>query len=1702
MKRIKSPLILGCLCLASQTGFALESIPYYNPGEDISTVTWVSDKGYANNWSIQPYGSGTQANNAFSYTPAVKTQTTDINGSTIFTKELDLKNGSVYKLTFVFGSWFTAPALQNYQKFNVALYNQPKYEYKVDPSLFTEIFVKEKGETFTATSRPSYTVYFKSDGTKRYLGFGNHGGGNVNRVGLDDINVIEVDVQTPDVVSNVKGSINGKDVTISFSLPTKTVVGDPLNSIQSVKILRDGALVTEFTNETPGKSLSFTDNVSVAGNYMYSIVCSNNGSDGEAILVSAAVPLGNSAQPPSITQEYGKDSSKVNSLYGYNYKAHAIYLPGQGIKIKYALPLTDYYVSQIPQGEDRTVATISRMSDGKKLVEGDESGEFIDNDIDESTRSAWQYKVDLQRYTNPATAYSSIVSLNNPLPFHPAVSSTGLYEFTIIDGDGDNSAWAYHSKIDDAHYHDGVFMSYKSSPPVSGNANGDNWLITPGLLVDKDKTYRVDATFFVNEFIEMPTQLEVVAGNSNTPEALTTSIMPAFKIKSMVPKVYSAYYNPEFSGNAFFGIHHFDCSGSLGMSDLKIYEVSGSLPEAIGSIDVQYKQPMGNATLSFTAPTLTIAGAQMSSLTKIELYRNKELIYTFRNPQAGQSLSHDVQFTLGSQDEFRLIPYTEAGPGLETSVFVMAIEPPYSNTFDSASDFTGFTVVDPQERGYTWSYMPLNKSVRSYPDREDGQDDYLITPPIHLEEGMYYRLDFSSWLDTEDTAEYYNNQLEVLLGTAPEVDGLNVKVLEPFYIRGSFNSKEAFKAWFTVDKTGEYYLAWHAIAEPYLGREIYLDDIKISDKIPGTYPGPVTNAVVAPDSEGALTAQITFNIPQNDLLGSPLASDVYKTVVLRDGNEIWTASNQKPGTAVSVDDSGITEGVHLYTITNYGYNSDSKMEIPTIDIDIKAFIGLNTPSWLPSVTAVENPDKYGEVTITWEAPATDKDGYPLNTSKIYYNVGHVNYNPVTGSTSYDDYVSAGLFENGLSYTVTMNPQNQQFMKFYVDALTKPHEETVHDGECAAGVGAYYENITKYMAVGNPYTLPFTESFPKSNSSHGMMGEELAGIAMWGFNTRNPQTGVNPVDGDGGIAIMEAAVATGSSARLYTGRIDLATDHPVLSLYLYNMSEGRYRDSNEFAVSVREGNDEFKEVARKSVDDWTDGIPGWHKITVDLSEYAHKVVYIGFEGVARRFYAYPNEEELLSFIHIDKVLIDEASEADAAVKAVSNTQAFVGTEHSVTVSVKNNAGKPIDNASLVLFMDGKEVETKTLSEVDPGELKAVVFSNIIGRDNLGTHKYSAEVTIDGDIDTLDNKAEGESFEVVENDYPTVTNLTATLKDNTVAVEWSAPNVPTTAQPITDDFEGYNAWSTMYTGIGNYTLVDGDDLPVGGFQDGGFPIEMGSKQSFTVWDIDYVDESGNKYFGADLRYTAFSGSKCLVSMYSYYTNYNVDDRLISPLLSGEAQTISFYAKALAHTYPENFQVYYSTDGVEFSDFQDNYFPLETATGDWMLYSYQLPEGARYFMIRHYSKGGYFFFIDDLTYTPQGLETLNLRGYRVYREGEKVNDAAATDLNWTDMAPDLDNGNTYGVSAVYDQGESQVETVTVAPSGVNMLESAGVKVYSEDGEILISGAQGEGYMVTSANGVVIAAGIAEDLTRISVNSGIYFVKVSDKTFKLAVR
>lgn len=83
-----------------------------------------------------------------------------------------------------------------------------------------------------------------------------------------------------DMTAEVADAIT-KTVTISWTVPTQAVSGEPLSSIERVILKRNGVAVQTYNNPQPGEFMSFNDVVADYGAYEYTVVGVNNNWEGE-----------------------------------------------------------------------------------------------------------------------------------------------------------------------------------------------------------------------------------------------------------------------------------------------------------------------------------------------------------------------------------------------------------------------------------------------------------------------------------------------------------------------------------------------------------------------------------------------------------------------------------------------------------------------------------------------------------------------------------------------------------------------------------------------------------------------------------------------------------------------------------------------------------------------------------------------------------------------------------------------------------------------------------------------------------------------------------------------------------------------------------------------------------------------------------------------------------------------------------------------------------------------------------------------------------------------------------------------------------------------------------------------------------------------------------------------------------------------------
>jgi hypothetical protein len=309
------------------------------------------------------------------------------------------------------------------------------------------------------------------------------------------------------------------------------------------------------------------------------------------------------------------------------------------------------------------------------------------------------------------------------------------------------------------------------------------------------------------------------------------------------------------------------------------------------------------------------------------------------------------------------------------------------------------------------------------------------------------------------------------------------------------------------------------------------------------------------------------------------------------------------------------------------------------------------------------------------------------------------------------------------------------------------------------------------------------------------------------------------------------------------------------------------------------------------------------------------------------------------------------------------------------------------------------------------------------------KIYAVVENENEESLNDNTTKTIVIPVAQPNMQTVNNLQLNVEGNSNKLSWTA--IKANKEKVTDDFENYPAFTLPGDGhyleyeynIGQWYNYDEDkeyslDIP-------GYTFNWEEEAfSFITFNAEKVNldasaEEGSKK-ATDLGiFDAHSGKQFLAafSMKEDMSIGNkVSDWLVSPQLSGDAQTISFWVNSLNGSNGiTSYEVAYSTTDSLYDSFKTVLLKDTVNKVEWREVTVDLPAGAKFFAIHHTTPIDNFqmLMLDDVTYTKGTGDVL---GYKIYRDGKYL-----TTVTSPYFADDNNNAHKYQVTVLYNCGES---------------------------------------------------------------------------------
>ena len=427
--------------------------------------------------------------------------------------------------------------------------------------------------------------------------------------------------------------------------------------------------------------------------------------------------------------------------------------------------------------------------------------------------------------------------------------------------------------------------------------------------------------------------------------------------------------------------------------------------------------------------------------------------------------------------------------------------------------------------------------------------------------------------------------------------------------------------------------------------------------------------------------------------------------------------------------------------------------------------------------------------------------------------------------------------------------------------------------------------------------------------------------------------------------------------------------------------------------------------------------------------------------------------------VDNIRIIDLMEHDLQASIRARSAVRAGGVAAVTATVENKGDLPANGYTVVIMAGDKELFNKTVNEslapFQKAEYTAELHTSVFDAD--GEVNLSVNVVYDGD-QNLDNNMASTAISVLAPMAAQPQNLTGAQDGNDIALAW---DVPETNFTTTEDVEEYadadNGGLNEINHLGNigeWTVFDGNEGKAGyGFN--GISSSIGNPGSWIVFNpANYATANGSL---AD-NYPAHSGDQYFVSSCVSEPQGAIeatDHWLISPELPGVAQTIELYVCEFDNQYgAEKFEVLASSTDKEVSSFS-----LVTTRGanskNWQRMTIDLPEGTKYFAIRHVSQDVFALLLDDISYL---VATGDVAGYNVYADKQLIAAVSGRVTSYTEEAQKYSLGDhVFAVSAVYADGlESKpvaVNVTVVDPAGISLVAADGkpVDVYSLDGKLV---------------------------------------------------
>lgn len=320
--------------------------------------------------------------------------------------------------------------------------------------------------------------------------------------------------------------------------------------------------------------------------------------------------------------------------------------------------------------------------------------------------------------------------------------------------------------------------------------------------------------------------------------------------------------------------------------------------------------------------------------------------------------------------------------------------PYYSPIALNSSSFAdGWTSIDHNNEKGVWDKASDSNApggtgyvakISTWAAATSSQDDYLISPLIHLEADVEYAIAYNFRVYNNTNAE--NLTVYLTKGNTLEDVEADDKILLKEHLNYTETSYKQFAAIYTPEESGDYCVAFwcHSDGNKYYP---YVADLLVAKN--EFAPGAVSGLKATPGANHELSCKLEWTLPTTDAFGAAIPADkpITAVKVYRDGTEIENTNLDGTATEfIDTEATGLTSGKHTYEVSVVA----DGVEGAKTQVGPTAYVGPLAPASLPADFTIASEDDYGmwttvDDTKTWQYY---KD-YSYGPCAVYNYIGNV-----------------------------------------------------------------------------------------------------------------------------------------------------------------------------------------------------------------------------------------------------------------------------------------------------------------------------------------------------------------------------------------------------------------------------------------------------------------------------------------------------------------------------------------------------------------------------------------------------------------------------------------------------------------------------------------------------------------------------------------